>query len=210
MTDRLDQIRSGKAQLVAQRTARIRFDIQMAAFGETIESHHEGIVDFEHGRYHWTGDEEEHIGAGGIGFTRSQGEDRWKVIGEDQAAPPAAGDLLWMLDLLAGVTSAEELASPAPERVRYACKLDLLKADEESSAGVSMPGGYTVRQLRQLELEVALDDEGIVREIAWTLPDGNSARVELVQLGVAAAPIELPTTEQTVRFEDLLEEDEED
>jgi hypothetical protein len=205
MSNALNHIRSGKVRLVACRSARMELTIRLAAFGEVVEAHHEGIVDFAQGRYHSTGEEQEQIGTGGIVFSRSKGADRWTKIGDDQDAPPPPGDLLWLLDLLAGVTNAEELPSRVPDRTRYLCRTDLVNADQESRDGVSMPGGYTVRQLRQLELDVALDGEGVIRELGWTLPDGNSMAVRFIQLDVDAT-VEVPADDETILIGEVLDE----
>jgi hypothetical protein len=207
--DAVDLIRSGKARLAARRTARIEVTYRFTYHDAVDESRLTGIIDFEQGRYRTSGDGEEQIGIGGMGFTRTERDGRWIVKGGDPAAAPVPGDVLWMLDLLAGVIRAEELDSPRPGRVSYACAIDLLKADEHSAAGVARPGGYTVRQLQQLELRVDLDNESTVRSIKWSLPDGNGATLEFVELEIDAPPIEPPPEDQRVQIWELLEDEEE-
>jgi hypothetical protein len=119
----------------ARTVSRYRF----TDFDEVHESRVDGVIDFERRRYRTRGDNEEHIGIGAMGFTRTDRDERWIVHGNDPEAPPSPGDVLWMLDLLAGVTRVEELDSPKPDRIAYACELDLLRADERSAAGVAIP-----------------------------------------------------------------------
>jgi hypothetical protein len=188
----------------ARTVSRYRF----TDFDEVHESRVDGVIDFERRRYRTRGDNEEHIGIGAMGFTRTDRDERWIVHGNDPEAPPSPGDVLWMLDLLAGVTRVEELDSPKPDRIAYACELDLLRADERSAAGVAMPGGYTVRDLQHLELRVDLDHESGVRAISWSIREAG-ATVEFVELGVVAPPIEPPPEDQRVRVWDLLEDEEE-
>ena len=72
-----------------------------------------------------------------------------------------------------------------------------------------MPGGYTVRQLQQLELRVDLDHDSTVRAINWSLPDGTGATLEFVELEVVAPPIEPPPEDQRMRVWELLDDEEE-
>jgi hypothetical protein len=116
MPDPVDQIRSGKGRLAARGMARIEVTYRLAEFDEEGEWRVEGIVDFEQGRYRTRADDVEHIGIGGMGFTRTDRDERWIVSGNDPAAAPGPGDVLWMLDLLAGVIRAEEVDSPKPDR----------------------------------------------------------------------------------------------
>ena len=73
----------------------------------------------------------------------------------------------------------------------------------------SVPGGYTVRQLQQLELRVDLDHDSTVRAINWSLPDGTGATLEFVELEVVAPPIEPPPEDQRMRVWELLDDEEE-
>lgn len=75
----------------------------------------------------------------------------------------------------------------------------------EFAVGVAAPGGYTVRQLQQLEVRVDLDQLGTVRAISYSL-GGSGATIEFVEPGVPTTPIELPP-QQTVRIWDLIEDD---
>jgi hypothetical protein len=186
----------------ARTVSRYRF----TDFDEVHESRVDGVIDFERRRYRTRGDNEEHIGIGAMGFTRTDRDERWIVHGNDPEAPPSPGDVLWMLDLLAGVIRVEELDSPEPDRISYACELDLLRADERSSGGVAMPGGYTVRELQHMELRVDLDHESVVRAISSSIREAG-ATVEFVELGVVARPIEPPPEDQRVRVWDLLEDE---
>jgi hypothetical protein len=188
----------------ARTVSRYRF----TDFDEVHESRVDGIIDFEQRRYRTRGDEEEYIGVGGMRFTRTDRDEHWIVHGNDPQEPPSPGDVLWMLDLLAGVIRVEELDSPEPDRISYACELDLLRADERSSRGVAMPGGYTVRELQHMELRVDLDHESVVRAISSSIREAG-ATVEFVELGVVAPPIEPPPEDQRVRVWDLLEDEEE-
>jgi hypothetical protein len=208
MRDPLEDIRSGKARLAAHRTARIEVTYRLADLDPDDESRLAGVVDFEQGRYRTSGDSEEHVVIGGMSLTRGEGETRWSVVGDDPAAAPAPGDVLWMLDLLAGVVKAEEIHSPQPDRSSYACQLDLLRADDRSASGVSMPGGFTVRQVRHLGLQVDLDHESLVRTIGLSLPDRLSSTVEFIELGVSFPPIEPPPADQQVRVWELLDDEE--
>jgi hypothetical protein len=208
MPDPVDQIRSGKGRLAARGMARIEVTYRITDFDEEGESRVDGIIDFEQGRYRTRGDDVENIGIGGMGFTRTDRDERWIVQGNDPAAAPGPGDVLWMLDLLAGVIRAEEVDSPKPDRTSYACQLDLLKADEHSAAGIAMPGGYTVRELQHLELGVELDHEAVVRAISWSAANAG-ATVQFVELGIVAPPIEPPPEDQRVQVWELLDDEEE-
>jgi hypothetical protein len=88
MPDPVDQIRSGKGRLAARGTARIEVTHRFTDFDEEHESRVDGIIDFEQGRYRTRRDNEEHIGIGGMGFTRTDRDERWIVQGNDPAAAP--------------------------------------------------------------------------------------------------------------------------
>jgi hypothetical protein len=106
---------------------------------------------------------------------------------------PSAGDLWWLLDLLRGITEADdegdELIRGTPCR-RLATRVDLSVASAASRAGLSPPTVQRFEELLALPLTVWVDDSH-VRRVRFSELEGRSARtLELWDFGVDTGTID--------------------
>jgi hypothetical protein len=84
--------------------------------------------------------------------------------------PVLALSPLWLFDLLRGVTEAAGLGSEsvrgrACQRLR--ASVDLARVSDQVPSDIPLPPGAFFEELRQLPLELWLDDEGLVRRIRF-------------------------------------------
>lgn len=125
----------------------------------------------------------ETIYEGALVLTRPVGASTWEnYSGGQRSGAPNVNDPLWVIDAVLGTVKASTVAS---ERVRHVeCRrfelvVDLVAADAATPAGISVPAGLTVRQLRQLPAHVWLDADGLVRKISVSVGAADDAKQPL-------------------------------
>jgi hypothetical protein len=183
------------ANTVQQGTARLQLSWR-ADFTETEPAeaeaawyHSSGTVVFPRRRYEIEGDDPS-FWDNGRKFTHPPGAPGWAEAGS-YGDPPPPGDVFWLLDLVGGVEAISPVDGTSATERRYRCQVDVVQADAASPHGLALPGGYSLRQLRNLTIDVALDGLGRIKSISCAV-DAWEIRLELSAFG-KIADVRLPT-----------------
>ncbi len=190
-----EAVRDALARTLAEGTAQVHYTRDGQLFGVTTQLDARGTIEFPLARHRLDGE----VVARHAGYIQSEPFHEIDDSGaqyapaEDgswhrpfDAARPYPGHFspMWLLQLLGGAVAAE----PHGDKLRVTA--DIVAADERSPHGVRAVPETSLRELRALEFDVRLDEQGRIACICTHSPfDG--VRVEFHDFG-GPPPVELP------------------